>query len=185
MLPAPTFAIIGKDSLYSTMRQNGLKEDKAKKLIAKEYGYIVEQLCFVEQPHYHIDLMMMLLGNNKVLIKSHNGNVDLENLTIKDLRNFKNPELDIRIDTDDLAAKQKTGDDNLWEYNFLNGEYIYGKDGDLYYVTNGTVNIEAENKFREFMKKETNVKDVIFSKTMDAEKLSKTHGGLGCRFKGA
>lgn len=183
MLPAPKFAIIGKDSLFATQIQNGLNEQGAKELIAKEYGYLAEQLCFVEQPHYHIDLMMMLLGGNKVLVKSHHGDVDLEDLTIKDLRNFKNPPLDIIVDSDGLAANQVS--DKSWEYNFFNGEYVYGKDKKLYYITNGTINFKSEQRFREFMKKEAKVEDVIFSRSMNSELLNSTKGGLGCRFKGA
>ena len=182
MLPAPEFAIIGKDSLIATQMQNGLNEEKAKELIAKEYGYRVEQLCFVEQPHYHIDLMMMLLGGNNVLIKPYNGDINLEELTIKDLQNFNNPRLNVKVDYEGLAANQKS--DKSWEYNFFNGEYVYGKNNKLYYITNGTINLEAENKFREYMKKETKVEDVIFSRNINTELLNKYNGGLGCRFKG-
>lgn len=183
MLPAPQFAIIGKDSLLATEIQNGISEEEAKQLIADEYGYKSENLCFVEQPDYHIDLMIMLLGGNKVMIKPNSNGIQLTNTTIRDLKDFKHPPLEVQVDEEELAGKQTA--DKKWEYNFFNGEYVKGKDNELYYITNGTTNDEAQEKFKAFMLKETGVKDVIFSPSINSNLLNETKGGAGCRFKGA
>jgi hypothetical protein len=161
MLPAPNFAIIGKDSLVTTSIQNGIDKEEAKELIAKEYGYAKVQLCFVEQPDYHIDLMIMLLGDKKVMVKQKNKDIELTQ-TINDLKEFG---LEVTSDSGEVAGKQTQ--DGKWEYNFFNGEYVIGKDGKLYYVTNGTVDEKAEEKFRTFLKaKVANLEDVIFSKKL-------------------
>lgn len=183
MLPAPDFAIIGKDSVVATSIQNGINEQEAKNLIAEEYGYKVEKLCFVEQPDYHIDLMLMLLGDNKVMVKQKNKDTELKQ-TIEDLQSFRSPQLTVITDHEEIAGKQLP--DGKWEYNFFNGEYVIGKDEKLYYVTNGTVNEKAEETFRAFLKKNVSkLEDVIFSKKINSNLLNESNGGLGCRFKGA
>jgi len=202
MLTGADFAVIGKDSLHATCLWNGLKETEAKELIAREMGYEVNRLYFVEQPGtYHLDLNMLLLGK---------GNGDKERIWVNrfykgiDL-SFLYQELEVNgfeiLYDDDRIAGMETGQqekekkkvaDTFWNYNFYNGEFVKGKDKKLYYVTNGIsgeqkdVNVqEVQDRFQQQLKVYVPaLEKVIFSSTMTEAILNHLHGGVGCRFKG-
>lgn len=198
MLPAKEVAIIGMDSLALTCKLNGLEEETGKKLIADETGYDVKQLCFVEQPYYHIDLAMMYLGKNasgkeRIWLKQDNRGVSFTGIKEK-LEEFG---FEVVLDQEKIAGSDKGAvpdqkRDSLtmeWDYNFFNGEYLkIGKE--LYYITNGT-NRADENKgmirekaFEKKLQEYIPGIKVLFSKKATSDSLNKTHGGVGCFFKG-
>ena len=69
-------------------------------------------------------------------------------------------------------------------FNFFNGEFVTGKNGLNYYITNGGP-LEQEEQFAALMVKEWKiVTDVIFSPIAAAQKSLQELGGVGCRIKG-
>lgn len=196
MLTGKDFAVIGKDALHVTCVQNGIREDEARLLMAQETGYDAENLYFVEQPGtYHLDLNMMLLGKGtggreRIWVGGDFKGVCLD-LIYEELREYG---FEVIVDRDQTAASAegvvpgRRGDQGrtIWNYNFFNGEFVYGKnDHKLYYVTNGTFCGSAKQKFEERLKAYVpKLERVIFCQAMTAAVLNETHGGVGCRFKG-
>lgn len=216
MLTGSDFALIGKDSLYVTCVQNGMTEEEARALIALETGYDADKLYFVEQPGtYHLDLNMLLLGKGengieRVLVNKEYKGVSLQCIH-EELRGYG---FEVIVDeagvggsvqgtvpavrdNDAVNVNSDHGSrstDLCWRYNFYNGEFVYGKDNKLYYVTNGitpgsnmSVNdIQGiQEAFENFLKQYVpTVQKVIYCKKMTVALLNHTHGGVGCRFKG-
>lgn len=154
ILPGEDFALVGRDSLHVTCVQNGMGENEAKALIARELGYDIGRIYFVEQPGtYHLDLNMMLLGKGRdgrerVWVAGDMKGVSLGRVH-QELRGYG---FDVVVDEDYTAGRAETPDANpggtsqpsredwetKWFYNFFNGEFVYGRNGGkLYYVTNG------------------------------------------------
>ena len=70
-------------------------------------------------------------------------------------------------------------------YNFFNGEFVEGQDGENYYITNGGPRAEEE-RFETLMTANWNsVKKVFFSPVDAAQKSLQERGGVGCRLKGS
>lgn len=196
MLPGKDFAVIGKDALYVTCLQNGIQEDEARLLMAQETGYDAERVYFVEQPGtYHLDLNMMLLGKGgdgreRIWVGGDFKGIRLD-CVYKELAAYG---FEVVVDHEQTAASAegtvpgRRGEqgNTIWNYNFFNGEFVYGKDDHkLYYVTNGTFCENAKQKFEERLKAYVpELERVIFCQAMTATVLNEMHGGVGCRFKG-
>jgi len=200
MLPAEDFALIGKDSLDLSCIINQITAEQAIKQIAGELHYKAEDICFVEQPDYHLDIMIMHLGQGRVMIKASNQGISTRE-TIRDLCSFPKikqvyvsygepAEISSLCDSsklvflkDDLGGRQ-TPVTWGWEYNFFNGEYILGKDGKLYYITNDCCLQKAKDNFSTFMKEQVKVQDVIFHPDYCIKTFNLEQGGFGCAHKG-
>ena len=65
--------------------------------------------------------------------------------------------------------------------NFFNGEFVTGRDGKKYYLTNGAPK-EQKTIFSNFMK--SSVEKVYFAAQEISRQGLKEQGGIGCRAKG-
>ena len=192
--------LVGKDAIGATAYIYQLTEYEVKKLICEDFGLeSTEQLICVEQPgEFHLDMGMLFIGNGVVILNDSSEK-------LKDAMEMA--EMVPCLTTETMAAKLKlqyaleeeaTKDlkgagievkreklaDNVL-YNFFNGEFVEGKDGLNYYITNGGPK-EQEEKFETLMVKEWKVVEkVIFSPRETAQRSLQERGGIGCRIKGS
>ncbi len=191
---------IGKDAIGATAYIYQLNDDDVRRLICEDFGLeSIEQVICVEQPgQFHLDMGMLFIGNGVVIVNQSSE-------ALKDA--IEMAEMVPCLTTEKMAAKlklqyqleeeavkdleaagievkrEKLENDVL--YNFFNGEFVEGKDGLNYYITNGGPK-EQEEKFEALMvRKWKVVKKVIFSPKDIAQKSLQERGGVGCRIKGA
>ena len=70
-------------------------------------------------------------------------------------------------------------------YNFFNGEFVEGRDGGIYFITNGGPTDQIE-RFESLMTKQWKVvQKIFFSPQNIAQKTLQERGGVGCRLKGS
>ncbi|MGK7940583.1 MAG: hypothetical protein AB4062_10630 [Crocosphaera sp.] len=191
--------IIGKDAIGATAYIYQLNEDDVRKIICEDFGLeSIEQVICVEQPgQFHLDMGMLFMGNGVVIVNDSSAllkdalemaeiapclttekmaarlklQYELEEEAVKDL------------EAAGLEVRRETLANNVF-YNFFNGEFVQGKDGFNYYITNGGPE-EQEEKFKTLMVEQWKVvKKVIFSPKDAANKSLQEKGGVGCRIKG-
>ena len=195
-----TIVLIGKDAVDSSTELQEISGDRLKDFLVQDFQLeSPDQIIFVEQPgQFHLDMGMLFLGNGKVVVNDSEENYknarEIAQLVPSDAAEKMANLLELQYKLEAIAAQDleavglEVKRQNLANgvyYNFCNGEFVTGKDGKSYYITNGAAEI-AEAQFRELMVKEWQaVNDVIFAPRELTHKSLQEKGGLGCRIKGA
>ncbi|MEM9806993.1 MAG: hypothetical protein AAF959_17125 [Cyanobacteria bacterium P01_D01_bin.56] len=192
--------LVGRDAIAATARLYQLNEEAVRQIICEDFGLTrLDQIVGVEQPgHFHLDMGLLFLGHGIVVVND-------SQLALKDA--FEMAEMVPCLTTKTMAAKlqlktaleaaavrdlvaaglevRRERLEHEVEYNFLNGEFVEGEDGFLYYLTNGGPQ-DAMAHFQSLMVDNWQVvKKVIFSPPAIAQKSLQERGGLGCRLKGS
>ncbi|MEO0394648.1 MAG: hypothetical protein AAF243_01525 [Cyanobacteria bacterium P01_A01_bin.137] len=192
--------LVGKDAIAATAHIYQLNNNDVRRLICEDFGLdSVEQVICVEQPgKFHLDMGMLFIGNGVVVVNTSSE-------ALKDA--IEMAEMVPCLTTEKMAAKLKlrcsleedaandlaaAGLDVRREqlendafYNFFNGEFVEGQDGENYYITNGGLRAQEE-RFETLMTAKWNsVKKVFFSPADVAHKSLQERGGVGCRIKGS
>lgn len=192
--------MIGKDALGATAYIYQLNDDDVRRLICEDFGLeSIEQVICVEQPgQFHLDMGMLFIGNGVVIVNDSSEAlkdvIEMAEMVPCLTTEKMAAKLKLQYELEEEAAKdleaagievkrEKLENDVL--YNFFNGEFVEGKDGFNYYITNGGPK-EQEEKFEALMLREWKVvKKVIFSPKDAAQKSLQERGGVGCRIKGS
>ena len=192
--------IVGKDAIAATAHIYQLHENEVRKVICEDFGLEnMEQVICVEQPgQFHLDMGILFLGNGGVVVNDSGealkGATEMAEMVPCMTTEKMAAKLKLQYELESEAAKdldtagmevkrEKLENDTI--YNFFNGEFVDGKDGFNYYITNGGPK-EQEERFESLMVKEWNVvKKVIFSPENAAKRSLQERGGVGCRIKGS
>ncbi|NRB06233.1 MAG: hypothetical protein HRU34_01905 [Richelia sp.] len=192
--------IVGKDAIAATAHIYQLHENEVRKVICEDFGLEnMEQVICVEQPgQFHLDMGILFLGNGVVVVNDSGealkGATEMAEMVPCMTTEKMAAKLKLQYELESEAAKdldtagmevkrEKLENDTI--YNFFNGEFVDGKDGFNYYITNGGPK-EQEERFESLMVKEWNVvKKVIFSPENAAKRSLQERGGVGCRIKGS
>ncbi len=194
-----TVIIVGKDAIGATANIYQLNDDDVKRIICEDFGLAsIEQVICVEQPgQFHLDMGMLFIGNGVVIVNDSNKLVKdaiemaeivpcltTEKMAARLKLQYELEEQAVKdLEAAGLEVKRETLANNVL-YNFFNGEFVEGKDGFNYYITNGG-SPEQEEKFETLMVEQWKVvKKVIFSPKDAAHKSLQERGGVGCRIKG-
>ncbi len=191
--------IVGKDAIGATAYIYQLNEDDVRRIICEDFGLErIEQVICVEQPgQFHLDMGMLFIGNGVVIVNDSRESLKdaMEMVEIAPCLTTEKMAAKLKLqcqleqkatkdlETSGLEVRREKLENNLL-YNFFNGEFVKGKDGCNYYITNGGPQ-EQEEKFQTLMVEEWKVvKKVIFSPQDAAHKSLQERGGVGCRIKG-
>ena len=192
--------LVGKDSIAATANLYQLKDDEVRQLICEDFGLeTLDQVISVEQPgQFHLDMGLLFLCDGVVVLNdSYQALQDA--LEMAELAPCQTTEdlavkltLQSKLETiaaQDLAAAGLTVIRQSLErnmmYNFFNGEFVDGQDGQPYYITNGGPQVQ-QDAFTELMINTWQVvKAVFFSPQEAAQKSFQDRGGVGCRLKGS
>ncbi|MBE9101202.1 hypothetical protein IQ267_17325 [filamentous cyanobacterium LEGE 07170] len=191
--------LIGKDAIDATAHLYQLTRDQVREIIREDFGLATcDQIICVEQPgQFHLDLGLLFIGKGVVVL--NDSRVALQDaiemveavpcLTTKAAA----AKLRLQHELEEDAAKdlQAAGINVIRKkleesatFNFFNGEFVTGKNGLNYYITNGGPP-EQEQRFKALMVEEWKiVADVFFSPIAAAQKSLQELGGVGCRLKG-
>ena len=191
--------LIGKDAIDATAHIYQLTREQVRAIICEDFGLAaIDQIICVEQPgQFHLDLAILFIGHGVVVLNDSSiackdalemaEAVPCLTTTTAAAKLRLQHELEEEAASDLQAAgikiiRQKL-EDNV-AFNFFNGEFVTGKDGLNYYITNGAPP-EQENRFAALMVKEWGiVSEVMFSPIAAAQKSLQELGGVGCRMKG-
>jgi hypothetical protein len=192
--------LIGKDAIETTAYVYQLDSDGVKRIICEDFGLeTIDQVICVEQPgQFHLDMGMLFIGNGVVIVNDSTqalkDAVEMAEMVPCLTTEKMAAKLKLQYELEVAAAKdlEATGMEVIrrkledgTSYNFFNGEFVEGKDGLNYYITNGGPK-DKEEKFEALMVRELKVvKKVIFSPKEAAQKSLQERGGVGCRIKGA
>ncbi|HAC65548.1 MAG TPA: hypothetical protein DCF68_18955 [Cyanothece sp. UBA12306] len=191
--------VVGKDAIAATAYIYQLNDNDVRRIICEDFGLeSIEQVICIEQPgQFHLDMGMLFIGNGVVIVNDSSAMLKdaIEMAEIVPCLTTQKMAAKLKLQyqleeeaTKDLKAagievrREKLEQDVL--YNFFNGEFVEGKDGFNYYITNGGPQ-EHEERFKTLMVKEWKVvKKVIFSPKEATHKSLQERGGVGCRIKG-
>ncbi len=191
--------IVGKDAIEATAYIYQLNNDDVRRIICEDFGLeSIKQVISVEQPgQFHLDMGMLFIGNGVVIVNDSSQLLKdalemaevapcltTEKMAVKlKLQYQLEEEASKDLEAAGLEVRRETLENNVL-YNFFNGEFVKGKDGFNYYITNGG-QLDHEEKFQTLMVKQWKVvKKVIFSPKDAAHKSLQERGGVGCRIKG-
>ncbi len=192
--------MIGKDAIATTAYIYQLDDDDVKRIICEDFGLeTIQQVICVEQPgQFHLDMGMLFIGNGVVIVNNSSEDlkdaIEMSEMVPCMTTQTMAAKLKLQFELEEAAAKdleeagikviRKKLEKDM-SYNFFNGEFVEGKDGLNYYITNGGPKEEEEN-FEALMVQEWKVVNkVIFSPIAAAQQSLKERGGVGCRIKGA
>lgn len=192
--------LIGKDAIAATAHLYQLTSDDVRRLICEDFGLdSIEQVICVEQPgQFHLDMGMLFIGYGIVIVndssKARQDAVEMAELVpcVTTEKMAAKLQLQFSLEEDAVKDLEAAGIDvrrrnlasDVLFYNFFNGEFVEGKDGCSYYITNGGPK-EQETEFETLMVEEWQVvKKVFFSPQKVAQKSLQDRGGVGCRIKG-
>lgn len=192
--------LVGKDAIAATAHLYQLEEAEVRQVMAEDFGLdSIERVICVEQPgKFHLDMGLLFVGDGQVIVND-------SNLALKDAMEMV--ELVPSLTTQAMAAKlqlqcsleadavadlqaadfivRREKLENDVFYNFFNGEFVEGKDGCNYYITNGGPK-DQEEHLKALLIKELGVIDkIFFSPQKAAQKSLQEQGGVGCRLKGS
>jgi|GEM_PF-5047114 len=192
--------IIGKDAIATTAYIYQLDYNQVRRIICEDFGLeTIEQVICVEQPgQFHLDMGMLFIGNGVVILNDSSEElkdaIEMAEMVPCLTTQKMAAKLKLQFGLEEVAAKdlQAAGMEVIRKklekemiYNFFNGEFVEGKDGLNYYITNGGPQ-EKEEEFEALMVREWKVvKKVIFSGIATAQQSLKERGGVGCRIKGS
>ncbi|MEO0457943.1 MAG: hypothetical protein AAF152_15370 [Cyanobacteria bacterium P01_A01_bin.114] len=192
--------LVGRDAIASTAHLYQLKANDVRQIIREDFGLdTIDQVICVEQPgQFHLDMGMLFLGQGIVVVNDSSAALNdatemaeaVPCMTTKTMA--AKLQLQCALETasaQDLKSAELTVIREKLEngvfYNFFNGEFVVGKDGCDYYITNGGPK-EQEEGFEALIVKEWQVvKGVVFSPPTAAQQSLQERGGVGCRLKGS
>ncbi|NER45306.1 MAG: hypothetical protein F6J92_01035 [Symploca sp. SIO1A3] len=191
--------MIGKDAIATTASIYQINDNDVKRIICEDFGLAtIEQVICVEQPgQFHLDMGMLCIGNGIVIVNDSSEElkdaIEMVEMVPCLTTEKMAARLKLQFELEEEAAKdlEEAGIkvirrklEKYMMYNFFNGEFVNGKDGENYYITNGGTE-EKEEEFEALMVQEWKVvKKVIFSPIVAAQQSFKDRGGVGCRVKG-
>lgn len=191
--------LVGKDAIAATSYAYDISDEAARDVIAQDFGVKPSQILCVEQPgKFHLDMGLLFIGRGVVIVNDSTEEwaaaKQNEPTSFNPAAKKITAQLGLRVRLEAQAVKdleeggmkvvrQKLESGS--SYNFFNGEFVTGKDGASYYLTNGGPENQQE-RFRHLMTTEWRVvKDVFFTSRSAAEGSLKDVGGVGCRIKGS
>ena len=192
--------IIGKDAISTTSYLYQMAYDEVREIICEDFGLeTIDQVICVEQPgQFHLDMGMLFIGSGIVIVNDSNhalqDSMEMAEMVPCLTTETRAAKLKLQCELETAAAqdleaagieviRKKLADDVV--YNFFNGEFVEGKDGFNYYITNGGPK-DKEETFAALMVRDLKVvKKVFFSPQDAAQKSLQDLGGVGCRIKGA
>ncbi|NEQ66723.1 MAG: hypothetical protein F6K21_14690 [Symploca sp. SIO2D2] len=191
--------MIGQDAIATTAYIYQLDDNDVRRIICEDFGLAtIEQVICVEQPgQFHLDMGMLCIGNGIVIVNDSSEElkdaIEMVEMVPCLTTEKMAAKLHLQFELEEEAAKdlEEAGIkvirrklEKYMMYNFFNGEFVQGKDGENYYITNGGTE-EKEEEFEALMVQEWKVvKKVIFSPIVAAQQSFKDRGGVGCRIKG-
>ena len=191
--------LIGKDAIDATAHIYQVTREQVREIICEDFGLAaIDQIICVEQPgQFHLDLAILFIGHGVVVLNDSSiackDAIEMAEavpcLTTKTAaaKLTLQHELEEAAASDLQAAGIKVIRQNFADnvtFNFCNGEFVTGRNGLSYYITNGAPP-EQEERFAALMVEEWGiVTDVIFSPIAAAQKSLQELGGVGCRIKG-
>jgi len=191
--------MIGKDAITTTAYIYQIDDNDVRRIICEDFGLAtIEQVICVEQPgQFHLDMGMLCIGNGIVIVNDSSEElkdaIEMVEMVPCLTTEKMAARLKLQFELEEEAAKdlEEAGIkvirrklEKYMMYNFFNGEFVNGKDGENYYITNGGTE-EKEEEFEALMVQEWKVvKKVIFSPIVAAQQSFKDRGGVGCRIKG-
>jgi hypothetical protein len=170
----------------------------ARATIAEDFGVKASQILCVEQPgKFHLDMGMLFVGKGVVIVNDSTEEWEAakrnESTSFNPAAKKITAQLGLRTQLEALAVKdlQEGGMkvvrqklESGTSYNFFKGEFVTGKDGETYYLTNGGPSDQQE-KFRLLMIKEWGVvKDVSFTSGKRRGRKSHRHWRRGLPHQG-
>lgn len=191
--------LVGKDAIDATAQRYQLTREQVQKIVCEDFGLAAPtQVVMVEQPgQFHLDLALLFIGQGVVVLNDSSAAladaVEMAELVPCMTTETAAARLGLQHALEEAAAKdlQSAGlsvirqalADNVM-FNFFNGEFVTGKDGLNYYLTNGAPPAQEE-RFSQLMVEEWQVvSEVIFTPREAAQKSLQQLGGVGCRAKG-
>ncbi|NEQ71258.1 MAG: hypothetical protein F6K21_38420 [Symploca sp. SIO2D2] len=191
--------MIGKDAIATTAYIYQIDDNDVRRIICEDFGLAtIEQVICVEQPgQFHLDMGMLCIGNGIVILNDSSEElkdaIEMVEMVPCLTTEKMAAKLQLQFDLEEEAATdlEEAGIkvirrklEKYMMYNFFNGEFVEGKDGGNYYITNGGPE-EKEEEFEALMVQEWKVvKKIIFSPIVAAQQSFKDRGGVGCRIKG-
>ncbi|MEM9803983.1 MAG: hypothetical protein AAF959_01795 [Cyanobacteria bacterium P01_D01_bin.56] len=192
--------LVGKDAIAATARLYQLKDAEVRQVIAEDFGLdSIDRVICVEQPgKFHLDMGLLFVGDGRVIVND-------SCLALKDAIEMvewvpslttqamaAKLQLQCSLEEDTVADLQAAGLtvqreklENDVFYNFFNGEFVVGKDGCNYYITNGGPK-EQEERLEALLIGDLGVVEkIFFSPQAIAQKSLQEQGGVGCRLKGS
>ena len=191
--------IIGKDAIATTAYLYQLNDGDVRRIICEDFGLeSIDQVICVEQPgKFHLDMGMLFIGNGVIIVNDSTealkDSIEMAEMVPCETTEKMATKLKLQYALEEEAVqdlkeagfeviREKLESDTI--YNFFNGEFVEGKDGFNYYITNGGPQEKAE-QFEALMVSELKiVKKVFFSPQDAANKSLQELGGVGCRLKG-
>lgn len=192
--------IIGKDAISTTSYLYQMAYDEVREIICEDFGLeTIDQVICAEQPgQFHLDMGMLFIGSGIVIVNDSNqalqDAIEMAEMVPCLTTETRAAKLKLQYELETAAAqdleaagieviRKKLADDVI--YNFFNGEFVEGKDGFNYYITNGGPK-EQEETFAALMVRDLKVVNKVFFSPRDAaQKSLQDLGGVGCRIKGA
>lgn len=192
--------LIGKDAIGATANLYQLHDDEVRNIIREDFGLdSIDQVICVEQPgQFHLDMGLLFIGHGVVIVNDSrvalNDAVEMADMVPCLTTTTMAAKLKLKDALEEAAAHdlEEAGIQVIREnlehdvsYNFFNGEFVEGRDGLTYYITNGGPK-DQEERFEALMIREWQVvKNVFFSPKEAAQKSLQERGGIGCRLKGS
>ena len=192
--------LVGKDAIAATAHIYQLSNNAVRRLICEDFGLdSVEQVICVEQPgKFHLDMGLLFIGHGVVVVNNSSealkDAIEMAEMVPCLTTEKMAAKLKLRCSLEDDAANDLAAAgldvrrerlENDAFYNFFNGEFVEGQDGENYYITNGGPRAEEE-RFETLMTANwSSVKKVFFSPVDAAQKSLQERGGVGCRLKGS
>lgn len=191
--------LVGRDGVDSTAYLYQMTQKQVLTLIAQDFGLKPEQIIPVEQPgKFHLDMGLLVVGMGKVIVNDLSAEYEAaktrhEQMNVTATGNLLK-DAELKRDLTDQAALDLTTAgftvirkrlESGESFNFFNGEFVTGKDGKKYYITNGA-DEDKQSEFRHYLVNELKVVDEVrfAPKGISQQSLSQ-QGGVGCRIKGA
>ncbi|MBQ8459246.1 hypothetical protein IJ541_03985 [bacterium] len=199
-------AVIGSESIDYTLAAMGLENtpedvETAKKTIAQDLGLKPEDVTYIPQYDFHIDMSYRPLHNGEIAVPDYDKGIELlRNTNIKNMDDKTKQDMIAKLE----ALKEKTdpitkeAEENLTKdgykvvkmpcfsipdddkdapkINFMNGVAGTGKKGKTFYITNKSRYPELNEAITPYFKK-AGIKNVFFVST---ENQLKKEGGIDC-----
>ena len=197
-----TVVLVGRDAIAATAAAYGIDGDAARMLICDDFGLLsVDHVILVEQPgKFHLDMGLLFIGDGKVIVNDSHKELLEASARLKETPEAEGlaeivAKLELQSGLEEAAVKDLTRAgmvvlryklEDKTSFNFFNGEFVFGADGRIYYLTNGAADVKRQEWFKELLVNELEVvTDVFFTDQSLAAASLRDQGGVGCRIKGS
>ncbi len=196
-------AIIGDETIWYTLRAMQIDESEqenielAKKQIAEDLGIAQENITFIPQYDFHIDMLYRPLHNGEIAVPDYAEGIKiLKETNIKNMDDKTKQELITRLETLNEKsagiredAEQKLMEkgykivkipsfdaDNSLPINYMNGIGGTSPKGETFYITNKSDYPELNSKIQEYFQK-AGIDKMYFVST---KQFLQSFGGIDC-----